>query len=165
MSLIHVKNLTFYYEGSYDNIFENVSFMIDTNWKLGLTGRNGRGKTTFLKLLMGEHEYRGSIKADTRFDYFPYEVADKTKDTIEVVEEIDSNYEFWKICRELSLLQVDAQVLYRPFDTLSGGEQTKVLLAVLFSRENQFLLIDEPTNHLDIDARKTVMEYLNQKKG
>jgi ABC-type Mn2+/Zn2+ transport system ATPase subunit len=48
MSLINVSNLTFAYEGSYDNIFENVSFQIDTDWKLGFTGRNGRGKTTFL---------------------------------------------------------------------------------------------------------------------
>ena len=53
MSIIQVKNLTFCYEGSYDNIFENVSFQIDTDWRLGLTGRNGRGKTTLLRLLEG----------------------------------------------------------------------------------------------------------------
>ena len=51
MSLISVKNLTFGYEGSPNNIFENVSFNIDTDWKLGLIGRNGKGKTTFLKLI------------------------------------------------------------------------------------------------------------------
>ena len=49
MSLINVSNLTFGYDGSEKNIFENVSFQIDTNWKLGLTGRNGRCKTTFFK--------------------------------------------------------------------------------------------------------------------
>ena len=51
MSQINVSNLTFGYEGSFDNIFENVSFSVDTDWKLGFTGRNGKGKTTFLKLL------------------------------------------------------------------------------------------------------------------
>jgi lincosamide and streptogramin A transport system ATP-binding/permease protein len=56
--------------------------------------------------------------------------------------------------RELSLLQVSEDVLYRPFDSLSNGEQTKVLLAALFFKENSFLLIDEPTNHLDMNARK-----------
>ena len=61
MSLINVTNLTFSYEGSYDNIFENVSFQIDTDWKLGFTGRNGRGKTTFLHLLLGRYEYRKTI--------------------------------------------------------------------------------------------------------
>ena len=56
MSLINVSNLTFSYPGSFDNVFENVSFQIDTDWKLGFTGRNGRGKTTFLKLLLNEYE-------------------------------------------------------------------------------------------------------------
>ena len=51
MAQIKVSNLTFAYEGSYDNVFENVSFVIDTDWRLGFTGRNGRGKTTFLNAL------------------------------------------------------------------------------------------------------------------
>ena len=51
MSRICVNNLTFSYDGSYDYIFKNASFTIDTDWKLGFTGRNGRGKTTFLQLL------------------------------------------------------------------------------------------------------------------
>ena len=64
MSQIRVNDLTFYYEGSYDNIFENVSFSIDTNWKLGFIGRNGKGKTTFLNLLLGKYQYRGRLPAD-----------------------------------------------------------------------------------------------------
>src|SRR5574344_209791 len=126
MAEINVTNLTFYYEGSYDNIFENVSFQIDTDWKLGFIGRNGRGKTTFLNLLLGKWEYKGSIKSSVTFDYFPYEVGDKTKNSIEIVEEIFPEYDFWKVCRELNLLQVDADVFYRSFDTLSNGEQTKL---------------------------------------
>ena len=59
MARIGVNNLTFYYEGSFDNIFENVSFSIDTDWKLGFVGRNGKGKTTFLNLLLGKYEYKG----------------------------------------------------------------------------------------------------------
>ena len=51
MSLIQISHLTFGYDGSYDLIFDDVSLQLDTNWKLGFTGRNGRGKTTFLKLL------------------------------------------------------------------------------------------------------------------
>ena len=47
MAIIKVENLTFSYPSGADNIFENVSFQIDTDWKLGFTGRNGRGKTTF----------------------------------------------------------------------------------------------------------------------
>ena len=47
MTMIKVNNLTFSYPGSYQNIFEDVSFTIDSDWKLGFVGRNGRGKTTF----------------------------------------------------------------------------------------------------------------------
>ena len=55
MSMIRVEDLTFSYPGSYDAIFSHVSFQMDTNWKLGLIGRNGRGKTTLLQLLMGRY--------------------------------------------------------------------------------------------------------------
>ena len=67
--------------------------------------------------------------------------------------------------RELSYLDVDADVLWRPFETLSNGEQTKVLLAALFLNKGNFLLIDEPTNHLDTAAREKVSAYLKKKKG
>lgn len=165
MSLISVNHLTFYYEGSFDNIFEDVSFQIDTDWKLGFVARNGRGKTTFLNLLLGKYEYRGSITASEKFDYFPFEVADVSQNTLDIVDTIYPENEFWKICRELSLLQVDADVFYRPFETLSLGERTKVMLAVLFSMDEHFLLIDEPTNHLDAPSREVVRDYLKQKKG
>ena len=165
MAQISVNNLTFYYDGSYDNIFEDVSFQIDTDWRLGFIARNGRGKTTFLNLLQGKYEYKGTITSPVEFDYFPFLISDMKKDTLSVVEEICPDYEFWKICRELTLLHVDADVLYRPFETLSNGERTKVMLALLFSGENRFLLIDEPTNHLDMETREIVSDYLNKKKG
>ena len=165
MALINVSNLTFAYEGSYDNIFENVNFQIDTDWKLGFTGRNGRGKTTFLHLLMGKYEYNGTISASVRFDYFPYQVSGCTATTQDVINNICSCFEDWQLLRELSLLDIADSVLHRPFGTLSNGEQTKVMLAALFLNENNFLLIDEPTNHLDIQGRAIVSRYLNSKKG
>ncbi|MCC3371502.1 ribosomal protection-like ABC-F family protein [Cohnella sp. REN36] len=165
MAMIKVSNLTFGYEGSYDNIFENVSFQIDTDWKLGFTGRNGRGKTTFLRLLMGQYEYDGSISAPVGFDYFPFPVEHPEYLTMDIVESVVPEAQRWEILRELSLLQVSEDVLYRPFETLSNGEQTKVLLAALFLKENRFLLIDEPTNHLDVHARELVSDYLGTKRG
>ncbi|MFF2795800.1 Lsa family ABC-F type ribosomal protection protein [Lysinibacillus xylanilyticus] len=165
MSMIQVQNLTFSYPSSFDNIFENVNFQIDTDWKLGFIGRNGRGKTTFFNLLLGNYEYSGKINSSVEFNYFPYPVSDKNKYTHEIMEEICPQAEDWEILREISYLDVDAEVMYRPFKTLSNGEQTKVLLAALFLTEGQFLLIDEPTNHLDTAARKMVSEYLRKKKG
>lgn len=165
MSLIQISHLTFGYDGSYDVIFNDVSLQLNTDWKLGFTGRNGRGKTTFLKLLLGEYEYRGNITASVAFDYFPFDIPQKQRNTIEIIEEIAPECEYWQIKKELSLLEVEEDVLWRAFHSLSNGEQTKVLLAVLFLRENHFLLIDEPTNHLDSLGRKTVSNYLKGKKG
>lgn len=165
MSIIQVLDLTFSYPGSFDNIFEDVNFQIDTDWKLGFIGRNGRGKTTFFNLLLGSYEYSGRIISSVDFNYFPYPVSDKNKYTYEILEEICPQAEDWEFLREISYLNVDAEVMYRPFKTLSNGEQTKVLLAALFLIEGQFLLIDEPTNHLDTDARKMVSDYLRKKKG
>ncbi len=165
MAQILVKGLTFSYEGSFDEIFTDVSFSVDTAWKLGFIGRNGKGKTTFLKLLMGEMEYSGTILSPKEFEYFPYLVSDPKKDTLELVEEWNPVYELWELLREMNDLKVDAEVLYRPFETLSQGERTKVMLAVLFLKEEKFLLIDEPTNHLDSGARKIIREYLKKKKG
>ncbi|CRK82880.1 Lsa family ABC-F type ribosomal protection protein [Neobacillus massiliamazoniensis] len=165
MSMIQVQDLTFSYPGSFDNIFEGVNFQIDTDWKLGFIGRNGRGKTTFFNLLLGNYEYSGKITSSVEFNYFPYPVSDKNMFTHEILEEICPQAEDWEFLREISYLNVDAEAMYRPFKTLSNGEQTKVLLAALFLNEGQFLLIDEPTNHLDTDARKMVSDYLRKKKG
>ena len=69
------------------------------------------------------------------------------------------------LLREMNLLELREETLFRPFSSLSRGEQTKALLAALFCREGRFLLIDEPTNHLDAEGRRLVSRYLNRKKG
>lgn len=165
MSRIQVSDLTFAYDSSFDYIFEHVSFQIDTDWKLGFIGRNGRGKTTFLNLLLGKYEYSGSISASVDFEYFPYPVENPDGMTLSIVESVNPQAESWQIFKELNLMDADPEILYRPFSTLSNGERTKVLLAALFLKENAFLLIDEPTNHLDVNAREKVAQYLNSKKG
>lgn len=165
MSMIEISNLTFAYDGSYDNIFENVSLRLDTDWRLGLVGRNGRGKTTLLNLLQHKYEYRGTIRADVPFDYFPFAIPDPDKDAIGVIKDVQPDYEYWQLAREMHRLDLSDEILYRPFRSLSGGEQVKLLLALLFARENRFLLIDEPTNHLDAEARALVADYLKTKRG
>jgi len=163
--MIRVENLTFAYPGSYDNIFENVSFQFDTGWKLGFLGRNGRGKTTFLRLLLGEYPCGGGISGAPPCAYFPREPGDPSRMTLEVLQEAAPTAEEWELLRETGLLGVEAEALYRPFSTLSNGERTKALLAALFCGEERYLLIDEPTNHLDARGRRAAAAYLRRKRG
>lgn len=165
MSLIKISNLTFGYDGSIKNIFENITLNIDTDWKLGLIGRNGKGKTTFLKLLQEKYEYKGTITKNVEVDYFPFEIENKNRMAIEIVNEIAPNVEDWEIIKELNLLNTDAEILYRNFNILSGGEQAKILLISLFLKGENFLLIDEPTNHLDIETKNNIVNYLKKKNG
>ena len=167
MAQIRIENLTFSYEGSYDTVFEAASFHVDTSWKLGLIGRNGKGKTTLLHLLMGKLEFEGSIQKSTAFDYFPYPVSeeDLRKTPRDLISLWKPGAEEWQILLQLGLIQMDPACLDMPLGTLSPGERTRMMLAVLFAGENEFLLIDEPTNHLDTEAREAVKQFLSKKKG
>lgn len=165
MAQIRVDHLTFSYDGNSDTIFDNVSFIIDTQWKLGFIGRNGRGKTTLFRLFCDEMEYRGNIASPVSFERFPFHVENPEQLVLYLIEETAPQVQLWQVVKELNLLQLDEEVLYRPFSSLSNGEQTKLMLAILFSKEHRFLLIDEPTNHLDLAGRETVKAYLNQKQG
>ena len=99
---------------SFDNVFENTSFSIDTNWRLGFVGRNGKGKTTFLNLLLGKYEYEGNISTNTIFDYFPYIVNSEelTKTAGELIESWKPGVEIWRVMCELPELSIDAELKF-----------------------------------------------------
>ena len=162
---LSIRNLSFMYEGSYEPVFENLNINLDTRWKLGLIGRNGRGKTTLLQLMLQKYAYQGVIENPLTPVYFPFEVEDPTQLTLFVMQSAAPEAEDWQLMREMNLLKVTEDALYRPFDTLSKGEQTKALLCALFAREDAYPLIDEPTNHLDAHGRELVADYLRSKDG
>ncbi|MGX8795871.1 ribosomal protection-like ABC-F family protein [Fusibacter sp. JL298sf-3] len=163
MSIIHIKNLTFAYPGSYENVFNNVTLVLESDWKLGFTGRNGRGKTTFLKLLAGHYSYKGTIQTSVTFDYYPQDIS--PAETRTVGHLVDHLAEAWQVAKEMNALGLPEAYLNRAYHTLSAGEQTKVQMMMLFLKPHRFLLIDEPTNHLDQEGRRQMMAYLNKKKG
>lgn len=189
MSQIILKNISYSYKNYYEPIFENVNFNIDTEWKLGLIGRNGRGKTTLLKLINGDFTPdKGKIIKNVITEIFPYENCSSYTNTLDVIKEniggLRSKEEHLdepeviqqyldadgfqiesRIKKELHLMQLPETLLNQDFDSLSGGEKTKIILIVLFLRQNSFILLDEPTNHLDIEGKQTVSKYLKKKKG
>ncbi|KRL53765.1 ATP-binding cassette domain-containing protein [Furfurilactobacillus rossiae] len=163
MSTIQIDQLTFRYPGADAPVFDKLSLNLDTTWRLGLIGRNGRGKTTFMNLLRGQLSGHGLIKSPVTFNYFPDAAINRSQTVMAIMT--STGAEEWQASLELDRIGLDESYEQRLFDTLSGGEQTRVLLARGFVNENDFPLIDEPTNHLDIEGRQVVGTYLRQKQG
>lgn len=160
---LKIEHLSFTYDGAPEAVFADLSLSLDTAWRTGLIARNGRGKTTLLRLLSGDLQGKGKIDCPLMPVLFPYPVADGTQTAWQIAKNAASTCEDWRLMRELSLLNVPEEALNRPFDTLSGGEQTRVMLSALFAREDAYPLIDEPTNSLDAPGRAMLADYLRRK--
>ena len=165
MSQITISHLTFGYDGSAENVFDDLTLTLDTDWRLGLIGRNGRGKTTLTRLLAGELTGRGRISMPLPCRRFPCPVAHPERPTRAVLQEAAPAAADWQIACEAGRIGLPEAALDRPFATLSGGEQTRALLADMFLAPDAFLLIDEPTNHLNAAARAQVAAYLARQRG
>lgn len=167
MALIEIENLSFGYEGSFEMVFEGLRLRLDSAWRLGLVGRNGRGKTTLAGLLSGRlKSQKGRAGAPgLRMAVFPPAIDDAGGLTLDVLRALAPQAKDWEIFREAGLLALDAGTLYRPLSTLSGGERVKALLIPLFLEEGAYPLLDEPTANLDLEARQCVAQYLSAKRG
>ena len=165
MAMIQISDLSFAYEGSYDDVFTHLTCQLDTGWRLGLIGRNGRGKTTLLRLLAGELNAHGAVHMPLAPVLFPFAIPEDGAATLTVLRLCAPDAPEWRLRLELSTLGVGEEALSRPYRTLSRGEQTKAQLAALFARDDRYPLIDEPTNHLDLRGRELVGDYLATKDG
>lgn len=93
MGTIILKNITFGYDGSSENVFENVNLNIDTSWKLGLIGRNGKGKTTLLKLLNEElFPTIGQIHMPLLTEKFPFDVENEKQTVLDLIKELVGDF-------------------------------------------------------------------------
>lgn len=163
MGEIKLSNVSYKYDNQATPVFNHLNLTLHDDWKLGVVGRNGKGKTTLLKLISGEITGTGIVKSTSKVQYFPYTVAENQ--TVLNIYQSLSDEPLWKFNKELQSIGLHQEIIQRTFSTLSGGEKTKVLLAILFLDENSFKLIDEPTNHLDEFGSESVIDYLNQKTG
>lgn len=96
MSQIRITDLSFTYPGALSPVFEHVTLSLDTRWRLGLIGRNGRGKTTFLRLLLGQLSGTGTIGATERFEYFPVPVSNESLPALGVARAAIAPFDEWE---------------------------------------------------------------------
>ena len=202
MPVISLNHVDFQYDNSQAEIFKNLHLNISTDWKTGLIGSNGRGKTTLLKLIHRELKpTAGAIDVPVQTVFFPHTPTDPRKPTFQIIKDSIAPFENWErrmerllqdpseknlaeygiifekfqenhgyeidalICREIQKIGLNESLLERPFDSLSGGEQTRALIIGLFVNQQRLSLIDEPTNHLDQAAREQLAEYLSRQSG
>lgn len=138
--------------------------------KMGIVGNNGTGKTTFLKLLLGQEKLdsgRFDIGSTVRFGYFSQEgmVFDEQKKVLDVITDI-ADYIDMGGGKHLSASQFLQHFLFTPEQQhnyvykLSGGEKRKLYLCIVLMKNPNFLVLDEPTNDLDIQTLQIFEEYL-----
>lgn len=152
-------------------LFEEASFNVSYGDKIGLIGRNGTGKSTFLKMLLGKIEPdSGTIEIPDYYTlgYLEQHIHFEKKTVMEEVASVlplDRAHEEWKGEKILQGLGFSDEQLIADPNTLSGGWQIKVNLAKLLLTEPSMLLLDEPTNYLDIYSIRWLANFLKEWEG
>ncbi|WP_008319532.1 ribosomal protection-like ABC-F family protein [Leptolyngbya sp. PCC 6406] len=149
-------------------LFEQINLSLQSGDRVALVGRNGSGKSTLMKLLAGHLQpSRGSISRDGSVAYVPQvSTLDQTKPTETVLEWLSAAAEDWWWIDEFLRTQLETELdLSLPIVSLSGGELTKLLLAIALAPEPEILLLDEPTNHLDLLALEHLRACLDRFQG
>ncbi|AZR74386.1 ABC transporter ATP-binding protein [Anoxybacter fermentans] len=165
--IIEVKNL----KKSYGDkiLFRDSSFYILYGDRIALFGPNGCGKTTLIKILLGEEKAdSGSIwvSPSVKIGYLSQDVLDLNEEEtpLEAMKTIKGNYNT-EVRTLLANMGFDEAMLKKPIGQLSLGERTRIKLADLILQNNEVLILDEPTNHLDLYTRTQLEKTLEKYNG
>lgn len=120
MHNIVINNLSFGYD--HTQIFDTVNLNINSSWKLGITGRNGQGKSTLFKILLNQLEYSGTITTSLRIVSFPLQNTKAKQMVNDLIENYIEYGEESKVSRELTKLGINEYIRERLFESLFGGE-------------------------------------------
>lgn len=166
-----VNDLAFRYTEDGPNLLEGVSFAFGKNDRIGVIGKNGKGKTTFLNILAGELEPTdGRIlrNPNTRLGYFGQTNVNRLTLSHTVEEEIMSAHpeRLRSVARSIAgLMMFQGDDALKKISVLSGGERSRVLLGKLLVHPANCLFLDEPTHHLDMYSVDTLVEALQDFPG
>jgi len=161
-----LENLSIGYQ---DPLVEPISMTIRKGEKWAITGENGVGKTTLVRTLMGELEaLEGQSQwIDTaRINYFSQDHhLDPTLTPFQIVQQQFPDYDQKKVYATLARFGIRNDKALRPIKTLSGGEQSKVRLSLLWPIQSNVFILDEPTNHLDVAIKAALKDALIAYQG
>lgn len=170
--VVEAKNISYQYENK--PIVDDFSTLIMRGDRIGIIGPNGVGKTTILNLLLGELKpQKGSVTLGTKLEiaYFD-QFRNQLDETLSIVENIGQGREFVSINgRERHVFSYLGDFLFSSerakvsVKALSGGERNRLLLAKLFTKPANLLVLDEPTNDLDSDTLELLEALLMEYKG
>lgn len=170
--LFELKNLSLSFGTK--KLFSNFNARILQGERIGIVGRNGSGKSSFLKLLLGEIEAEsGEIKkGDLKIGYFDQarNFIDENKSLVEIFcpnggDKVEVRGKNMHIFGYLKSFLFPKEFLDKSASLLSGGEKNRLALALLFTKEYDVLILDEPTNDLDIATINILEEYLQNFEG
>ncbi len=169
--IMDINDLTFSYDGKEPYLISGLNFTVNRHDKICIIGKNGKGKTTLLKLLSGRLKpVSGSIKTNASAvpDYYEQANTADLNDDLTVEEEIAmgsaliGKSRVRGICGAMMFSGDDAE---KKIKVLSGGERSRVLLGKLLVAPSNILFLDEPTHHLDIESCQAMMDAVKDFEG
>ena len=165
---LRVNNLTFKYENSSKMIIDDLSFELLRGEKFLIVGRNGIGKSTLLKLIVGILKpISGSVsiaeKTDIGYYAQEHEILDLNKNILDNFRNI--NISERNLRAHLGNFLFTNDDVYKMVSVLSPGERSRVALAKLALLGANFLILDEPTNHLDPETQKIIADVFKKYTG
>lgn len=146
-------------------IFENAKFKIPLGKKVAITGANGTGKTTLLKMILNKEEGI-EISPKVQIGYFAQNgyKFEKEQNVLEFLRKA-SDYSISEIRSMIAMLGIKQNVITREMKTLSGGEVIKILLCKMLLGRYNVLIMDEPNNYLDIQSIVALESLMQQYRG
>jgi len=168
--VIETTGLEIGFVGEPSPLFQAPDLLLLRGESVGIMGPNGAGKTTFLRTLVGEiPPFAGCVKmgANLKLAYFTqaHEGLDPANTVIQEIRSVASDQSDADLRNILALFLFRGDEVFKPIDTLSGGERGRVALAKLMLEGANLLLLDEPTNHLDIPSQEALQAALSQFPG